>query len=241
MPILPLDHPEPFSATLGVMLYPAADEKDPPKARAYAAQYLASAFTRFREAGGFPPYEVLAPILMDAGQPLTDFKERQWGGEAAGELFKTYFALANTDPVLASWKHAIEIVESTTKRFKVKGGRRKLLEAKDHFISVAHLWAARSIRGGWSLQDPGVGYDGPTDFQYFLAEAEILRQWGQTWRQLRAKSEPPLPPDVWQVPEDWEPPTRQPGWPKTGVIPFITLPERLLAELKPAGRPRKAG
>jgi hypothetical protein len=35
MPILPLDHPEPFAATLGVMLYP--DEADTPKARAYAA------------------------------------------------------------------------------------------------------------------------------------------------------------------------------------------------------------
>ena len=29
MPILPFDYPEPFSATLGVMHYPAADEADP--------------------------------------------------------------------------------------------------------------------------------------------------------------------------------------------------------------------
>jgi hypothetical protein len=27
-----LDHPEPFAATLGVMLYPAMDKADPPKA-----------------------------------------------------------------------------------------------------------------------------------------------------------------------------------------------------------------
>jgi hypothetical protein len=47
MPFLPLDHPEPFSATLGVMLYPAVDEADPPKARAYAAQYLAAAVKSF--------------------------------------------------------------------------------------------------------------------------------------------------------------------------------------------------
>ena len=178
-------------------------------------------------------------LLIDAGQPLTDFKERQWCGEAIGELFKTYFALVNTDPMLASWKHAIKIVESTTKRFKVKGGRTKLLEAKDHFISVAHLWAARSIRGAWSLQDPGVAYNGVTDFQYFLAEAEILRRWGQRWRPLRAKSEPPLPQDVWSVPEGWEPPIYQPGWPPTGIIPEIKVPENLLAEIKPAGRPRK--
>jgi hypothetical protein len=42
MPLLPLDYPVPFAATLGVMLYPAMDEVDPPKARAFAAQYLAA-------------------------------------------------------------------------------------------------------------------------------------------------------------------------------------------------------
>ena len=117
MLILPLDHSEPYFATLGVMLYPAVDDADPPKARAYVAQVLARAFRRFREAGGSPPYDVLAPVLMDAG----------------------------------------------------------------------------------------------ADFQSFLAEAEILRQWGQTWQQRRATSEPPLPSEVWRVPGNWEPPTRRPG------------------------------
>jgi hypothetical protein len=111
-------------------------------------------------------------------------------------VFKAFFALANTDPALASWKHAIKIVQSTAKGFKVKGRRTKLLEAKDRFSSVAHLWGARSIREGRSFVDLEVGYDASADFQSFLAEAEILRQWGQTWRPIRAKSEPPLPPDV---------------------------------------------
>jgi hypothetical protein len=53
-----------------------------------------------------------------------------------------------------------------------------LLQAKDRFLSVAHLWAARSIRGGKSFQKPEVGYDASADFQMFLAEAEILRDWG---------------------------------------------------------------
>jgi hypothetical protein len=90
MPFLPLDHPEPFSATLGVMHYPAVDEADPPKARAYAAQLLAAAFKRLLERGGTLPCDV-TDILLDAGQPLTDLKERQWGGRATGELFKTFF------------------------------------------------------------------------------------------------------------------------------------------------------
>jgi hypothetical protein len=51
VPSLPLDHPEPFLATLGVMLYPATDGDDPPKARAFAAQWLAEPFRRFHEAG----------------------------------------------------------------------------------------------------------------------------------------------------------------------------------------------
>ena len=154
MPILPLEHPEPCFATLGVMLYPATDERDSPKARAYVAQVLARALSRFRETGGTPPYDVLGPILMDAGEPLSDLKERWWGGRATGELFKTFFALFNTDPRLASWEHAIQIVEVITAKFEVQGTRTNLLKARDRFLSVAHLWAARAIREGHSLLRP---------------------------------------------------------------------------------------
>jgi hypothetical protein len=241
MPILPLDHPEPSFATLGVMLYPALNEADPPKARAYVAQVLAKAFSSFRDADETPPYDVLTPILMDAGEPLSDLQERWWGGRAAGELFKTFFALSNTDPVLASWANAIKIVDSTTKSSKVKGARTKLLEARDRFLSVAHLWAARAIRGATPVLRPEIEYDATADFQSFLAEAEYLRHWGQNWHPPRPKSRPPLPADVWQAPTDWEPPARRAGWPKTGIVPVITLPQDLLRKLKlkPAGRPRK--
>src|SRR5215813_13547601 len=86
MPILPLDHPEPSFATLGVMLYPATDEADTLKARAYAAQVLAKAFRRFQEEGGDPPFETLRPIYLDAGEPLDDLEERWWGGRVTGEV-----------------------------------------------------------------------------------------------------------------------------------------------------------
>ena len=130
MPILPLDHPEPFSATLEVMLYPATDEADTPKARAYAAQVLARAFRRFQEEGGDPPFETLGRIYLDAGEPLDDLKERWWGGRATGEVFKTLFALANTDPPLASWKHAIQIVEEIAKRNTVRSAIRLKVGAR---------------------------------------------------------------------------------------------------------------
>ena len=47
MPVLPLEHFEPFAATLGVMLYPGLDEDDQRKARAFAAQWLALTVRRF--------------------------------------------------------------------------------------------------------------------------------------------------------------------------------------------------
>lgn len=240
MPILPLDHPEPFAATLGVMLYPGTDEADAAKARAFAAQWLAGPLRRFHAAGHRLSYDVLADLFAGAGQPLTDLEERWWGGTATGELFKVHFALACTRPELASWNSAARIAALTARRCRQRGARTVQLAAGQRFLTVAHLWGAWSIREGKFELHPEVGYDGFADFQSFLTEAEILRDWGQTWRQRRAKSDPFLPADVWRVPDEWTPPGRLAGWPQTGRIPLgLTLPDELLAELKPAGRPPK--
>jgi hypothetical protein len=241
MPILPLDHPEPFAATLGVMLYPATDSTDTATARAFASQMLAEPIRLLHEAGYVLSYETLERITTDAGQPLIDLHERWEGGLATGDLFKTIYTLAKNDPALASWENAVKIYEICAKRVGSKGSRTTLLQKRDRFISVAHLWGAWSIREGRFSRHPELGYDGYADFQAFLTEAEILRDFGQNWRPARAKSEPPLPPDVWRVPEGWKPPTRSPGWPPTGGIPDIALSESLLASLKPPGRPRKRG
>ena len=239
MPILPLDHPEPFAATLGVMLYPTMDETDPPKARAFSSQYLAEPMRRLHESGGALSYDVLARIAIDAGQPLTDLEERWNGGLATGDLFKTLYTLAKNHPSLASWENAIKIYKRSARRARLRGARTVLLRDRSRFLSVAHLWGAWSIRKGQFSLRLAVGYDGYADFQSFLTEAEILRNFGQNWQSPRAKSKPPLPPEVWQVPNDWSPPTRQPGWPQTGMIPDLALPDDLVASLKPAGRPHK--
>ena len=212
------------------MLYPGADEADRRKAEAYASQYLAEPIRRLHHAGGTLSYEALVRIATGSGQPLTDINARWWGGLATGEAFKTLFALANTDPGLASWSNAVTIAEKIAGRRS--GARTSLYQAKRRFWSAAHLWGAWSIRGRQFVEYPEVGYDRSVDFQWFLAEAEVLRKWGQAWKPLRRNSEPPLPRDVWQVPEDWEPPPRDPAWPKTGVIPYLTISEELLAELK---------
>jgi hypothetical protein len=241
MPILPLDHPEPFAATLGVMLYPGTDEDDRRKARAFAAKWLAEPIRRFREVGGRLSIDELERLVMDGGALLSDLDDRWWGGLATGELFKALFILAKNKPALASWENAIRIYEISAKRAGSSGSRTELYQERSRFLSVAHLWGAWCIREGKFEARPELGYDGRADFQCFLAEAEILRDFGQWWRRSRAKSEPPLPPEVWCVASDWEPPPRQYGWPNTGMIPDLLLPDDLMAGLKPPGRPRKAG
>ena len=57
MPDLPLDRPEAFMATLGVMLYPATDVDDPRKARALAAQWLSKPLLDYQAAGHRLSYE----------------------------------------------------------------------------------------------------------------------------------------------------------------------------------------
>ena len=239
MPILPLDHPEPFAAVLGVMLYPGAGEGDRGRARAFAAQYLAEPIRQYQKAGGVLPYDTLMRIATDAGVPLDDLEHRWWDATATGEMFKTLFALANTEPALGSWNNAARLAELTAGRNKVSGSRSALWAARKRFLFVAHLWAAWCIRNGRFISQPEVGYHGRHDFQSFLTEAEILRKWGQSWRAPRANAAPPLPAEVWRVPQNWSPPDRKPDWPPTGKIPDLTLSDDLLAELRKPGRPRK--
>lgn len=238
MPVLPLDQPEPFAATLGVMLYPGEGDPDVRKAKAFTAHYLAEPIRQLWEAGQMLSPETLTRIVLDGGERLDDLDKRWWNGTMTGELFKTFFALWNTDPNLASWNNSIKIAEKTARQSKIRAGRSKLWDGRSYFLSVAHLWAAWCIREGLFQAQPEIGYDLYDDFQSFLTEAEILRQWGQSWLPQRDKAEHPLPVKVWHVPDDWNPPVHKPGWPATGKIPKLTLRDELLVGLKPAGRPK---
>lgn len=235
-----LDAPEPFAATLDVMLYPGAEETDQAKARAFSAQWLlAEPMRHFHAARHRLSYEALASIAEDAGKQLTDLDDRWHGGVATGELFKALFLLAKDHPALASWENAIRIYEICAWRSEVSGSQSQLYKYLKCFRSVAHLWGACSFRGGRFEGRVGTDYHGYDDFQRFLTDAEILRDFGQVWRPPRAKGSAPLPPEVWRVPQDWKPPVRRDGWPNTGMISHCKLPDDIVAELRPPGRPRK--
>ena len=237
MPYLPLDHPDPFAATVGIMLYPLAEEAR--EARAFAAHLLAVPLKKFHAAGHKLSYDALGQIAEDGVFLTKDFERRIWQGSATGELFKVYYALCCSNPELASWNHAIKVANSVASSEQARGGRTYRRDTKSGFITVAHLWAAWSIRGRQFATDPSVGYNGYEDFQSFLAETEILRDWGQYWRPNRAKSPTPLPAEVWRVLEGWIPPQCQEAWPPTGRVPILELAPSLLKGIRPAGRPRR--
>jgi hypothetical protein len=231
MPILPVDHPQPLYATIGVMLYPTTDELDPPKARAFAAHRFANLIRHLDEAGFSPSYEDLLRVVLDQGE-TPDIADRWWGGASIGEVFKVLLILAETEAGLASWNNAIKYVELFAERNKVKGRRANLWEARRRFLSVAHLWGAWSFRERRFVRPEADWY---SEFQLFLTQAEDLRVWGQTWQAPRAKSKPLLPADVWRAPDGWKAPKAWPDWPETK---FALDPE-IVRVLRPAGRPRK--
>jgi hypothetical protein len=184
-------------------------------------------------------HDLLLRIVTDHRDLLHALDERWQGGTTTGELLTAAWALFNTDPTLTSWSNATKIYQKVASRNKATGSRSKLYDVRGHFLPVAHLWAAWVLRKGRFVTQPDVEYDGWADFQSFLAEAEVLRDWGQTWRPVREKSSPLLPPDVWRVPDGWALPAQQPGWPMMGRIPLVTLSHDLLTVCRPPGRPRK--
>jgi hypothetical protein len=244
MPILPLAHPEPFAATLGVMLYPGTDDLEKRKAAAFQTRWLAEPIERLHTEGHELSYNTLLHLTTKAAVGLEDLDERWWEGTATGELLKTVWALYNTNRELASWNNAVKLATIVAAGAKRPGAKRPVSRsaywaARRRYLSIAHLWAAWCIREARFETRPEIGYDGYAVFNSFLAESEIIRRWGQAYRSSRKSSIPILPPELWYVGEDWRPPICQPGWPDTGKIPFLTIPEYLLAYLKPSGRPRK--
>ena len=244
MPDLPLHHIEPFAAVLGVMLFPALDEKERSRRDGFVADHLARAIKEYENGGGQTlTADVLRQLLFDAiDRPERSELETRWEeSTATGEIFKLLFALANTDKRKASWENAIRLAEREAVRsaYPTIGSRSSLRKAKSRFQNVAHLWAALSIRGRGFRQDPAVGYEYRHDFQEFVLEAEYLARWGITWKRPAAKSVPPLKAnDLWRAPRDWTLVERQPGWPQSGGIPDIVISEEEMAELRGPGRQR---
>lgn len=238
MPNLPLYGPQPLIATIGVMLYPGLDEEDRRKAAAYAAHFRNPAYRQFLEHGGQLSPEIETSLNED-DQLARDHKTRWKAGLAVGNLTKVLFGLMQTQPEVASWNHAIDVVSRANASNKLPASLSYLWDAKAQFLTVAHLWGAWCVREGKFLNRPDIGYDLATDFQYFLYEAELLRYFGRTYHQDRDKAEPFLPDEAWHVPHEWEGPEYQAEWPeRPGEKLHYVLPAELIEHMRPGGRPK---
>ena len=168
MPILPLDHPEPFAATLGVMLYPGTDDLEKRKAAAFQMHWLSKPIERLHADGRELSYSTLLHLITKAGEELEDLDKRWWQATATGELLKTVFALYTTNPALASWNNAVKLAKLVAARerhvAKRPASRAEHWAARRRYLSVAHLWAAWCIREGRFETRPEIGYDGCADF-----------------------------------------------------------------------------
>ena len=233
---LPLDHSEPFAATFGVMHYPGESETERRKARAYEAQNLAEPLKGAIKDGHRPSYDRLARVATTGGERLGDLDKRERDGIWLGELTRIYYLLSYSHPHLASWNNSCLVLERELG--SEPGSRSAFMKAKKRMRSVAHLWGAFAIRGFRFKQIPVIGYDYRDDFEYFLADAQMLKEWGLNWKPKRAKAASPLSDTMYELPGFWLPYQRA-GWPPVGRLTSADLDENLLEGLRPAGRPRK--
>lgn len=239
MPTLPLNHADPFAATLATMHYPAAAEQSQ---RQTLIDCLMPAIAVHRQSSRAIDYDhLMGRATSIAGGDLPDLNERVFEVTAVGQVVKTLFVLSWNHGRAASWanayatasRHAGPIVKrlASTAYLKVQCGR---------FKSVAHLCAALCMRDSKFEPKPLVGYGLVEDFHSFLAEAEWVRGWGLHWnRPMPAASPPFAGVDMWQPPVFWYPLPRKTDWPRSGGVADLVLDPTLTGRLKVPGPPRK--
>ena len=171
---------------------------------------------------------------MEAAEATTlerdEIKDRRYKGLAAGDQLKVLFAVAQTEPKLASWNAASRLVEWQTRK-----SRAYLYDARRVFLPAIHLWAAYILRDQRFHADESHDYRAIDDLHQFITEAMALLQWGTRFRLVREKARPTLncqTVDFWIPRSDWSPPIPRPGWPRDGRLRSVSLGEDWLRRIR---------
>jgi hypothetical protein len=150
-----------MTSLLGVMRFP----NDLEKAAAYASWCLAKGIEIKPNDAATIDIERILPILNGTARQAVWHEEsnrNEIAGTAAGEVVKTLFALIGGDPSVASWKHAINLMELAAARDRVAAAARSadtkprqkapavsratLHKYLREFSPVLHLWGAYATR-----------------------------------------------------------------------------------------------
>lgn len=237
MPLLPLHHPDPFSAIFGIMLYPCSTNDDVAKAQAFTSSVLSNVFHQQLQQGREISAETLTAIFVGQSMPPTDLAERWDKGLAAGQVFYRYFCLAQQEPNLASWNNAEKLADQDLKKLARGFSPTRLKVVRRQFNPVIHLWAAWHSTGGPLSPD---AEDSITALETLLIEAQGYLEWALSWQPQHARATPPLSDEpFWVLPKHFRPKNPPPGWPNTVQLGHSKLSAEQIRMLKPAGRPKK--
>jgi hypothetical protein len=199
---------------------------DEAKRQGYIATLWSGFYPKYENAGlgELVPRSVLLSVMEVAtAAPIVrnEIADRRRKGLAAGDQLRVLFAVAQTEPKLASWNAAARLVERQTGK-----SRAYLYAARRTFLPVIHLWAAYILRDQRFHVDQSRHYSAIDDLQMFIAEAMALLQWGTRFRLGREKAEPMLnrqEVDFWTPLPDWSPPIARPEWPRDGQLRGVSI------------------
>jgi hypothetical protein len=178
---LPIFCGDACSSLFGTMLWP----DDISRAERYAAYHLTrgrdgrrpgSPFLAYGVAGHDEFTEDLASALARGDMSDRDVEARFLRDLRAGAVVKTLWALICSQPAVASWTKAIQVVQEVATAAGHRTGRSSFRADLSLLRPVLHWWGAFALRGRAFHADPAVGYELADDLAVFVAEAGALRQ-----------------------------------------------------------------
>ena len=240
MPFLDLNGPLPIAAIDAAMGFPSDAKGGAEKREAFYGFQLRR-YAQYRLSQGDRDLPELLQIALDRPVEPPKTRRQRRAGQISGEIFKIYKGLINTNPNMASWYNAIAAIQPILRDAGLPYSDSYLWEVIREFRPAMHLWTARNLRERRFVQGGDDPFSIHEDLDCLILEAEILRSWGENWRGMYDKSEPPLAGENWRPPLDWTPRQRHGDWPKdAGRVPHYSLTTEMIGSVRPKGRPTQA-
>jgi hypothetical protein len=222
---LPIFYGVPNLSLEAVMIFP----NDLAKAKAWVGWKLAGGpLGAFRARGHFLPATEIVDIAADAAL-FSDYsdeaKQNEFKGSAVGTVVTALWVLIHQETKRASWERAIQRAEKLGTEHGCRTGKSSLRAYLSEFSPVLHLLGAWQLRKCRWIVDNSVGYTAPIDASFFVAESRLLLGMLREWSERRAFSEKILSSTKFIGGMNWMPPEHVRGWPETGRIYPVLVPE----------------
>lgn len=216
-----------FIATVfAAMLFP----RDAQQRQDFLARLLVDAAAKSRR-NVEVTHDLVVRALEAEPHPLSDRgNPAPWlAGQSAGEQLLLLLALSRHAPDHASRNKVLFLLEWQKHFHSLPGSKAEMDRAWQSHRSVAHLWAPFIARDGFYKIDE-FGYTSAHDGVAFLMEAELMRQFGESFKPP-GRDQPILDPaQTWRVPDTWRPMKWHPDWPPRGNILWIQRLEPWMLE-----------